>query len=163
MEKFTCAIITLSDKGSMGLREDLARPAIEEVLKSYPFDVAYTKLIADDYDQLVKLLKDCCDKDIALVLTTGGTGFAVRDITPEATRAVIEKEAPGVTEAMRFNSMKYTNRSMLSRAVCGIKNQTVILNLPGSPKACKENLEGVIEPLIHGIETLRGIAKECAR
>ncbi len=163
MNKITVGIITLSDKCSQGLREDLSRPAIEEVLKPYNFEVVYCKVIPDEKDEIIAQLQECCDKQISLILTTGGTGFSPRDVTPEATRFVIEKEAPGVMEAMRFNSLKYTNRAILSRGVCGIKNRSVIVNLPGSPKACKENLESVIEPLIHGIQTLLQQIQECAR
>ncbi len=163
MERYSVAIITLSDKGSKGERVDLSMPSIKEELDNYPFDVVKYELIPDDFDLIVKVLNDCVNENINLVLTTGGTGFSVRDVTPEATKKVIEKEANGIVEAMRFNSMKFTNRAMLSRAVCGIKNNTVILNLPGSPKACKENLEYVIEPLIHGIMTLIGSSSECGR
>ncbi len=126
-------------------------------------EIIKTVVLPDEEKLIVKELKKNIDEKINLILTTGGTGFSTRDVTPEATRKVIEKEAPGIAEAMRISSMKYTNRAMLSRGICGIKNQTVILNLPGSPKACKENLEAVIEPLIHGIETLVGSATECAR
>lgn len=164
MEKIKVAIITLSDKGSSGLREDLSMPAIKEVLGNYDcFEVVKTSILPDDFMKIYCALDECVEEEINLVLTTGGTGFSVRDVTPEATRKVIEKEAPGIAEAMRYSSMKYTNRAMLSRGVCGIKNLTVILNLPGSPKACKENLEVVIEPLIHAIETLLGSVSECAR
>lgn len=163
MKKYTVAIITLSDKGSQGLREDLSKPAIEEVLKPYSLQVVYTSIIPDDLITIEKELNECIQQKISLILTTGGTGFSPRDVTPEATKMVIEKEIPGIPEAMRLNSLKYTNRSMLSRAICGISNKSVILNLPGSPKACKENLEYVIEPLIHGIQTLLQDAEECAR
>lgn len=163
MEKYSVAIITLSDKAAQGLREDLARPTIEKVLEPYPFEVIFTKIIPDEFDQIVLALEECCNNHIALVLTTGGTGLSFRDVTPEATKKVIEKEVPGVAEAMRIHSYQYTNRAILSRGICGIKDQTLILNLPGSPKACQENLTSVIQPLVHGIETLLGQGGECGR
>ena len=164
MGKISVAILTISDKGFKGKREDLSMPAIKDFLKKFKqYIVVYTSIVPDEKEIIVKEFNTLIKSKINLILTTGGTGFSVRDVTPEATKKVIEKEAPGIAETMRISSMKYTNRACLSRGICGIKNNTVILNLPGSPKACVENLDSVIEPLTHGIETLLGSAKECAR
>jgi len=160
---YKASIITISDKGSVGERVDLSKIEIEKVLNNYNFDIVYYNIIPDEFDLIKNELNKCVDMKINLVLTTGGTGFSKRDVTPEATKSVIEKETPGIPEYMRLKSCEFTSRSILSRSVCGIKDESVILNLPGSPKACKENLEFVIEPLIHGIDTLLGISKECAR
>ncbi len=160
---YNVCIITISDKGSIGERVDLSKPEIEKVLNNYSFDVIYYNIIPDELDLIVNELNKCVKMKANLILTTGGTGFGKRDVTPEATKEVIEKEAPGITEYMRLKSCEFTNRAILSRAICGIKDDSVILNLPGSPKACKENLEFVIEPLLHGIDTLIGISRECAR
>lgn len=156
------AVITMSDKGSRGQRVDTSGPALVEMLKEAGYDVVYTKLIPDDYTQIAETLKYCADElDIALVCTTGGTGFAPRDVTPEATLSVIEKQTPGIPEAMRSFSMQITPNGCLSREVAGIRGRTLIVNLPGSKKASTENLSAVLKPIRHGIEVLREIAHDC--
>jgi len=161
---FKVAIITLSDKGYEGQREDLTGPKLKEYIQnneSYKV-VSYT-LIKDDSEMLQNELIRICDNNIAdLVLTNGGTGFSKRDITPEATKAILEKEIPGISEYMRMKSSEITKKAILSRGVSGIRNNSIIINLPGSPKGAIENLSFVIDSLDHGIEILKGKATECA-
>ena len=153
--KYTAAIITVSDKGARGEREDKSGPMLCELAAQHGFDVVYTSIIPDEMDVITAELKACCDeKKIALVLTTGGTGFSPRDITPEATLAVVERETRGIPEAMRAESMKITPRGCLSRSAAGIRGRSLIVNLPGSPKAAKENILAVIDALTHGLEML---------
>lgn len=157
-------VITSSDTGYEGQREDLSGKVIRDIVTSNNYEVVDYFILPDDRTMLSNKMIEICDNEKAdLILTTGGTGFSKRDVTPEATRDVIEKEAPGIAEAMRYNSLKITKRAMLSRATAGIRNNTLIVNLPGSPKAVKENLEFVIDDLEHGIHILQGKAKECAR
>lgn len=158
------AIITVSDKGSRGERDDLSGPALKQLAEEKRYDVVFYKIISDEIDELSSLLKSIADKENAdLILTTGGTGFAERDITPEATKRVIEKEVPGIPEMIRSESAKITNRTWLSRGAAGIRNKTLIINLPGSPKAAKESFEIIYPILAHGIEILAGKAAECAQ
>ena len=160
---YTAAVITVSDKGFAGERVDTGGPLVCELLKAAGDEVAYTALVPDDVPQIAEQLKKCADElDIALAVTTGGTGFSPRDVTPEATIQVCERLAPGIPEAMRWESLKITNRAMLSRAQAGIRGGTLIVNLPGSPKAIKENLEAVLPALDHGLEMLRGPKRDCA-
>ncbi|MDO5448087.1 MAG: MogA/MoaB family molybdenum cofactor biosynthesis protein [Clostridia bacterium] len=162
--KIKAAILTMSDKGSKGEREDLSGPAIKDFIEPYGYEVVDYKVIPDDFDIIRKEIKRIADEDIANVLfTTGGTGFSLRDVTPEATKAVCPREVPGIPEAMRAASMQITNKAMLSRAAAGIRKNTLVINMPGSPKAVVESLEVIIEPLRHGIEILIGEASECAR
>jgi molybdenum cofactor synthesis domain-containing protein len=158
------AIITLSDKAHKGERVDTSSLKIEEIVKANGYEVSFKAVLPDEKDQLEKMLIDICDSRAAdLILTTGGTGLSERDITPEATKAIIEKEVPGIAESIRSLTMKYTNRSMLSRGVSGTRKNTLIVNLSGSPIAVEEQLNSVIEPLKHGIDTLCGLTSECAR
>lgn len=158
------AIITLSDKASKGERVDTSSLKIEEIVKKNGYEVSFKAVLPDDKDQLEKMLIDICDSRKAdLILTTGGTGLSERDITPEATKAVIEKEVPGIAESIRFLTMKFTNRAMLSRGISGTRLNTLIINLSGSPIAVEEQLNVVIDPIKHGIDTLCGLASECAR
>lgn len=158
------AILTLSDKGSKGEREDLSGPAIKDFIEPYGYEVVDYKIIPDDFDLIRSEIKRIADEGIANVLfTTGGTGFSKRDVTPEATKAVCPREVPGIPEAMRAASMKITDKAMLTRATAGIRANTLVINMPGSPKAVVESLEVIIEPLRHGIEILIGDASECAR
>lgn len=158
------AVLTMSDKGSIGEREDLTGPAIMDIIKEKGYSVDYYKVIPDDFDTIVKeLIYICDDLNIDLVLTNGGTGFSKRDVTPEATEKVIERRTPGISEAMRLKSLEITPKAMLSRAVSGIRGETLIVNLPGSPKGAKENLSFVLPAIPHGIEILKGLASECAR
>ena len=155
--KFTAAVITVSDKGSRGEREDTSGPNLCALLGERDFDVVYTAIVPDESDQIQAELIRCADENqVSLVLTTGGTGFSPRDITPEATLAVVERLTPGIPEAMRAESMRITPRGCLSRATAGIRGRTLIINLPGSKKAAQENLLAVIDPVCHGLEMLLG-------
>ena len=161
---FTVGIITSSDKGYRGEREDKSGQVIEEKVSQNGFKVIKKVVLPDEKDLLEKEMINMCDNlNVNLLLTTGGTGFSKRDITPEATKSVIEREALGIVEAIRFYSLQITKRAMLSRATSGIRQNTLIINLPGSPKACKEALDFVLDDVKHGIEILLGEAKECAR
>ena len=161
---FTVGIITSSDKGYRGEREDKSGQVIEEIVSQNGFKVIKKVVLPDEKDLLEKEMINMCDNlNVNLLLTTGGSGFSKRDITPEATKSVIEREALGIVEAIRFYSLQITKRAMLSRATSGIRQNTLIINLPGSPKACKEALDFVLDDVKHGIEILLGEAKECAR
>ena len=161
---FKAAIITASDKGSKGEREDLSGPAIKEIIEPEGYEVTVYKVLPDDQETLENEMKRIADEGLAdIIFTTGGTGFSMRDVTPEATIAVSDRLVPGIPEAMRAYSMTITNKAMLSRAAAGIRKQTLIVNMPGSPKAVKESLEYIIGPLRHGLEILLGEASECAR
>ena len=164
MNKIQAAIITMSDSRSQSTEKaDESGAVIKEILEANDYEVVHYELISDDLDGIKNSLIRVCDQNISLVLTTGGTGFSKRDITPEATKSVIEREALGIVEAIRFYSLQITKRAMLSRATSGIRQNTLIINLPGSPKACKEALDFVLDDVKHGIEILLGEAKECAR
>lgn len=157
------AIITASDSGSRGEREDLSGPAIREILEREGYQVTAMELLPDDRAMLAGKMREIADSGKAdLILTTGGTGFSQRDVTPEATEDIIERRVPGIPEAMRAYSMTITKRAMLSRATAGIRGTTLIINLPGSPKAVRESLEYIIGALDHGLEILTGEASDCA-
>lgn len=157
-------ILTVSDKGASGEREDLSGEAIRSALEAAGVKVARSAIVPDETEQIRTSLIEWSDRDgIDLILTTGGTGFSPRDVTPEATAAVIERPAPGIGEAIRAEGMKKTPHAILSRGVAGIRGGTLIINLPGSPKAVRESLDAVMTALIHGIEVLKGRAVECAR
>ena len=161
---YLAAIITASDSGYAGQREDLSGPAARELLEQAGYQVAYYALLPDDRTMLAQELARLCDEDAAaLVVTTGGTGFSPRDCTPEATMDVVERPTPGIPEAMRQMSLAITPRAMLSRAAAGIRERTLIVNLPGSPKAVEENLGFILPQLRHGLESLEEKASECAR
>lgn len=161
---FKAAILTASDKGSRGEREDLSGPAIKEIIEPEGYEVTVYKVLPDDQETLENEMKRIADEGLAdIIFTTGGTGFSMRDVTPEATIAVSDRLVPGIPEAMRAYSMTITPKGMLSRAAAGIRKQTLIVNMPGSPKAVKESLEYIIGPLRHGLEILLGEASECAR
>ena len=153
---YTAAIITMSDACYAGKREDGATPAVSELLVGSDFEVKETALLPDELTEITEKLKELASKGYDLIVSE-------RDVTPEATLALAGRLVPGVAEAMRTNSMRYTSRAMLSRGVCVIVGKSVIINLPGSPKACVENLSFVIEPLKHGIDALKGKVSECAR
>ena len=154
---YTAAVITVSDKGYKGEREDTSGPNICRLLQEQGFSVSHTAMVPDDGEMIKAELKKCCDElKIALVLTTGGTGFSPRDITPEATMEVVERPTPGIPEAMRAESMKITPRGCLSRSAAGIRGRSLIVNLPGSKKAAEENLLAVLDPIAHGLEMLLG-------
>lgn len=159
---FTAAVITMSDKGAQGLRQDTSGPAICEMLRADGWEIVHTVVIPDDFETIKAELIRCADElRVCLVATTGGTGFSLRDVTPEATRAVIERETPGIPEAMRIESLKITPRGCLSREAAGIRGATLIINCPGSEKAVRECLGAVQPALRHGIEILRGVATDC--
>lgn len=157
----TIAVLTLSDKGSRGEREDKSGPAIMEAFGGKA-EVKYYDILPDERDLIIDKLIEYSGK-VDLIITTGGTGLAPRDVTPEATLAVIEKEIPGIAETMRMEGLKKTRRSMLSRAVAGVRGKTMIINLPGSPAAVRENLEAIVDVLPHAIEKIKGDPSECAR
>jgi molybdenum cofactor synthesis domain-containing protein len=161
--KYTAAIITLSDSRYLGNNEDLSKEVIAKILENFDFEVLNYTLLPDDFEKLKEELLQRTSENINLIVTTGGTGLSQKDITPEATNAVIEREVIGVMEAIRANGLMYTPRAMLTRGICGIKNKSIILNLPGSPKACKENLEYALPTLVHGIDSLCGKVSDCGR
>jgi molybdopterin adenylyltransferase len=157
----TVAVLTLSDKGSKGEREDASGPMIREMLKGIDAEVKYYDILPDE-KELIKGKLIEYGKLVDLILTTGGTGLGPRDVTPEATIEVIERQIPGIAEAMRIEGLKKTRRAMLSRAVAGVRGKTLIINLPGSPKAVKENLEIILGVLPHAVEKIKGDMSECA-
>jgi molybdenum cofactor synthesis domain-containing protein len=158
----TAGILTLSDKGSRGEREDLSGREVERMIKGLPAEVRAYEVIPDELPLIKEKLMEYADTlKLDLVLTTGGTGVTPRDVTPEATLAVIERELPGMAEAMRAESLKKTPNAMISRAVCGIRKETLIINLPGSPRAVRENLAVVMPALGHAIEKIKGGTAEC--
>lgn len=154
---FTAGVITISDRASAGIYEDKSGKVLVELLKDFDFEVKKYEIISDDFDQIKEKLKEYSDENLSLILTSGGTGFAQRDITPEASLAVFEKRCPGISEAIRSQSAKITPMAYLSRAEAGIRNKSLIINFPGSPKACRENFEIIKSFLIHGLETIAGI------
>jgi molybdenum cofactor synthesis domain-containing protein len=160
----TAAVVTVSDKGAAGLRADQSGAAAKRILTENGYAIAAYRLLPDEEDELAETLRALCDEGgVDLIVTTGGTGFSPRDRTPEATLRVIERPANGIVQAMLFNSLKITPRAMFSRAVAGLRGRTLIVNLPGSPKAVEENLTGIITDLGHGLEVLKGMVKECAQ
>ncbi len=158
---FTLAVLTVSDRSSKGQREDLSAPEIKDWAVSHGIEVASESVVPDELDDIKKKLIEYSDNGISLILTTGGTGFAPRDVTPEATRSVIERFAPGFAEVMRMKSMEITPHGMLSRAVAGIRKQSLIINLPGSPKAVRENLIFIEKAIPHALELLKGDVTDC--
>ena len=153
--KYSAAVITVSDKGYAGQRVDTSGPAVRAIAEEHGFEVRYVGMVPDDMDMIKAELIKCADElGISLVLTTGGTGFSPRDITPEATLSVVERETRGIPEAMRYESLKITPRGCLSRSAAGIRGRTLIINLPGSEKAAKENLLAVIGAVQHGMDML---------
>lgn len=156
-------IITVSDKGSQGKRKDLSGPAIAEMLAGAAIEIKHTIIIPDETDQIKEAIIDFADvKKLDLILTNGGTGVSPRDLTPDATLQVIDKQIPGMAEAMRQESMKVTPHAMISRAVVGIRGRSLVINLPGSPKGAKENLAVVLPAIKHAIEKIKGDDSECA-
>jgi molybdenum cofactor synthesis domain-containing protein len=163
MTPIRAAILTLSDKGSRGERVDGSGPALTAWLAERGVRTVYAQVIADEYDQIVEVLSDWSDRDIAdLILTTGGTGVSPRDVTPEATAQVCGRMIPGIGELMRLESLKITPMAALSRSVAGIRKQSLIINLPGSPKGALENLAAVWPVVGHGVEKIRGGQEDCA-
>lgn len=157
-------IITASDSGYAGVREDISGQTVKEILEQGGYEVVSQLLLPDDRNQLSEAMRKAADeREAELIITTGGTGFSKRDCTPEATMDIIERVVPGIPEAMRAYSMQITKRAMLSRGVAGIRKETLIVNLPGSPKAVRESLEYILPELKHGLEILSGEEGNCAR
>lgn len=156
---FTAAVLTISDRASAGIYEDKSGKVLEKELTDFGLELVKYEIIPDDLELIKEKLIEYSNEAISLVITSGGTGISKRDNTPEASLAVIDKRVPGIGEAMREKSSKITPMAYLSRAEAGIRKETLIINFPGSPKACKENFE-IIKPfLIHGLETIKGIDK----
>lgn len=149
-------ILTISDRAAQGNYADESGPLAAEIITGAGWQVAQRDVIADEFDAIRARLIDWCAGGLDLILTTGGTGFAPRDVTPEATRAVIERETPGIAEALRAESLRVTRHAMLSRAVAGIRGRTLIINLPGNPKAVRENLDVLLPVLPHALDLLTG-------
>jgi len=156
-------ILTVSDKGARGEREDRSGPAVREMMEAAGAEIVRAKIVPDEQDEIRAALVQWSDEGLDLILTTGGTGFSPRDWTPEATKAVIDRETPGLPEAMRRAGQEKTPTAMLSRAAAGIRKSTLIVNLPGSERAVRESLEAILPALPHGLEILKGAASECAR
>ena len=161
--RYRAAIICASDRCFQGLREDTSSPIIAEMLTGQGYEITATVMLPDEYEALRKAMVRIADEGSAdLIVTTGGTGLAPRDVTPEATAAVIDRAVPGIPEAMRAESMKITPHGMLSRGIAGIRKRTLIINLPGSPKAVKENLSCILPALDHALLMLTGSTQDCA-
>jgi molybdenum cofactor synthesis domain-containing protein len=162
---YQVGIITASDKGYAGERKDLSGPAIQEILEgNKAFKVIRSTILPDDKDMLAAMMRKMIDEEqLDLILTTGGTGFSKRDVTPEATLEVIERRTPGIPEAMRSYSLGITPRAMLSRAEAGIRGNALIVNMPGSPKSVKETLGYILPSIEHGLDILQGNDADCAR
>lgn len=154
---YKVAVLTISDKCAQGQRQDKSGKIVQELIKNLPGEVIKYEIIPDEPEMIKQKLIDYADNlKVDLILTNGGTGFTSRDLTPEATKEVIQKEVPGIPEAMRIECLKFTKRAMLSRAVAGIRGKTLIVNLPGSSKGAKESLEAILEALAHGLDMIRG-------
>lgn len=163
MSQIRAAILTLSDKGARGERTDTSGPALSAWLAERGVRTVHAQIIPDEYDQIVEVLSDWADRDLAdLILTTGGTGVSPRDVTPEATAQVCSRMIPGMGELMRLESLKITPMASLSRAGAGIRKRALIINLPGSPKGALENLAAVWPVIGHGVEKIRGGQEDCA-
>ena len=161
---FKVAILTISDRGAKGEREDTSGPLIQEMVRNLPGEVVHYEIIPDEKEKIAEALKKSADRLKAdLILTTGGTGLSPRDVTPDATLAVIDKEVPGFSEAMRAESLKKTPHAMISRAITGIRGTSLIVNLPGSPKSVRENLGVILPALPHALSKLKGDPSECAQ
>ncbi len=158
------AVITSSDSGFEGKREDQSGPVIEAMMKEAGYEVTEMVILPDEKEKLMAKMAQICDENTAdLILTTGGTGFSPRDIMPEATKEISERDVPGIPEAMRYYSLQITGRAMLTRAAAGIRKRTLIVNMPGSPKAVRECLEYILPHLEHGLEILTERTNNCAR
>ena len=161
MIAITVGIITVSDRSSRGEREDLSGPEIRKWAEARGHRVVREDIVPDELADIRDRIVELAGSGVELILTTGGTGFAARDVTPEATLAVIDRQAPGFAEAMRRASLEITPHAMLSRAVSGIRGRSLIINLPGSPKAVRENLAVIEKAVVHAVDLLRGDVKDC--
>jgi molybdenum cofactor synthesis domain-containing protein len=160
---FKAVIITVSDRGARGEREDGSGPEIARMLEAAGLEIIGRRIIPDEKEMIRQMLLEWCDGgDADLILTTGGTGVSPRDVTPDATREVIDREIPGMAEAMRRQSAAVTPHAMISRALAGIRGRTLIINLPGSPKGARENFSVLLPALTHAIEKIKGDESECA-
>ncbi|HEY4716184.1 MAG TPA: MogA/MoaB family molybdenum cofactor biosynthesis protein [bacterium] len=160
---FTAGVLTLSDKGSKGEREDLSGKVAVELIESNGFSVKFYEVLPDEEEEIRKKLIEFSDENqLDLIVTTGGTGLTPRDVTPEATRAVIKREVTGIAEAMRLEGLKKTPNSMLSRGIAGVRGKTLIINLPGNPGAVRDGLSAVLPVIRHAVEKIQGDASECA-
>lgn len=159
---YSAAVITVSDSCHNKKRTDLSGPACREILEKNNYNIVFYDIVPDEQDEIIRILAECCEKfSPELIITTGGTGFSSRDVTPEATKSFIEKNAPGIAEAIRSYSMTITPKAMLSRGIAGIKGKTLIINLPGSQKAVRESLNYVLPHIRHGIDILTGSSRLC--
>jgi len=162
-EVYRIGVVTLSDKGSQGQRVDESGPVVQQMLQSVGV-VTHATILPDDIESIVAILTDWSDREqLNLIVTTGGTGLTPRDVTPQATSQVIDYEIPGMAEVMRMQSLKKTPHAMLSRAIVGVRRQTMIINLPGSPKAARENLDAVLPAISHALAKLAGDPSDCAQ
>lgn len=162
--KINTAVLTISTRSSAGVREDTSGPALCELVRQKLGKVVHYKVIPDDRDRIISEIKKICDDGMAdVIFTLGGTGLAPSDVTPEATRIVIDREVPGISETLRFKSMEKTDRAMLSRGISGVRKNTLIINMPGSEKAVKECFDIVRPVLEHAIELIHGKVKDCGR
>ncbi|MCD6570214.1 MAG: MogA/MoaB family molybdenum cofactor biosynthesis protein [Deltaproteobacteria bacterium] len=156
-------VLTLSDKASKGQREDMSGKAVQDILRDAGIDPILYEIIPDEYDLIVSKLIDWCDnRSISLIVTTGGTGLSPRDVTPDATLSVIEKEVPGMEEVMRIKSLEKTPHAMISRAVVGVRKEALIINLPGSPGAVQDCLGAIIEAIPHALKKISGDMSDCS-
>lgn len=162
MNKFKAGIITVSDRCSKGIREDKSGPEIKRILEENGYEICALKIVSDDIDEIKAALLDMCGRT-ELIITTGGTGLSPRDNTPEATMEIAEKNVPGISEAIRIKSMQITNRAILGRGVSVIRDNTLIINLPGSVKAVRESIEFIIDVLPHALSVLGGKVEDCGR
>ncbi|MBM9602928.1 MogA/MoaB family molybdenum cofactor biosynthesis protein [Desulfopila inferna] len=161
-DKFSCAVITMSDKGAVGEREDTSGAALQQILKDEGYSLDEYMIIPDVESRIVETLVDLVDnRSIDLIVTTGGTGVSPTDITPEAMRKVIDKEIPGMAEAMRAVSFAKTPNAVISRGICGIRKESLIVNLPGSKKAAIENIEVVLPAIPHALQKMKGEKSDC--
>lgn len=161
--RWRVGVLTLSDKGSRGERVDTSGPTVAQTLGAERFEVVKSAIIPDEYEVIASTLTEWADVDgLALIVTTGGTGVSPRDVTPQATKSVISFELPGMAEVMRARSLEKTPNAMLSRAIAGVRGSTLIVNLPGSPKGARENLEAVLPALPHALEKIAGDPSDCA-
>ncbi len=160
---YKVAVIVCSDSGARNERIDISGKVVSDIVQANGLEVAYYEVIPDDKQTIINTLESLVAANYPLILTSGGTGLSMRDVTPEATLAVVERLTPGVSEAMRAYSLSFTKRAMLSRAISGVKNSSWIINLPGSPKACDECLTYIMPEVIHGLQILLGDTNNCAR